>query len=1152
MSISTLEAARVSYTSAIDIADEAGFDTEGLENERSDVVAAIERRDEKAADQSADDDDQENTQSSPTQEEASPQEDGSTTSLTDLTDELRRVDSATNGYPKPAALRIHGRLEPDQYYEVFGSWDEALEAAGIDKEQRLLDVLRRVAEKVDGVPDKADVDKYVNSGHSSDVYSKIFGSWDNALTEAGVDDSGAAGTSETETDTSAKPDANADELEREQESDSTDDAHREELIAELQKLDDKWNSIDRKLLYSVSDYHPDDFLDVFGSLDTAMDEAGIGESRSEESESVQDEAGTLYRLESDSGMDTDELTKADYIEAIKEYADSTDQVVKSTDVSEQSPYSVQEMVQAFGTWQEALDEADVDNDRRLLQELRRVTDKLGHKPSTTEMNKHGHVSATMYADYFGTYTDAVSEAFSTEGGSVNRGADGTGEDDSGAADTRVTVTESSDDSDNEADERHGGKESDSSDQMRREELIAELQKLDGNWSHIDTKLLNSVSDYAPADFRDVFGSLDTAIDEAGVGATRSTESMLDVIERIAKKLGRAPKANELPEDCKYSQYDYRTEFGSWDEALEAAGIDREKSMLKEIEQVAEKLGRVPSTGDIEKHGAYSSGDYSKYFDSWSVALKRAGLNQDPDSGSCSHEREAMLKVVRHLNNRLGRAPKTTELPENCGYSTNDFYEEFGSWDETLQAAGINKEQDMLNEIQRVAEKLGRIPNTDDMNEHGAYSSYSSYFDSWSTALEKSGIKKEFAQNTEKEREEKIEILQSLHRRLDRPPKASELPEECEYSRYDYRTEFGSWDEALEAAGIDKKQALLDDIKRIAENLGHVPNSTDMDEHGIYSYSYYSSYFGSWGEALEAADLSSVDTNTASEQTSKPHSGTSWSSSSTPAASSNQLQSTALDTSWETIPANERIDSQFLIQVADVDKRVGNQKTAQLDVRDQNGREIKMNIWSKHNIDRDWTEGEWYALENARGKVWESNDGTTRKQLSSTKDLNVIELGPDFTPNTASTEDTSETASETEKSGATTDEVVSKSNTGRSTVNERNAVTNNKSPSLSELWMEFQRVAERLGHLPNYNEFDKMANYSGGHLTSRVGTWEEVKESYRDWATETGQDPVTTATESKEESEMGGMDACKTETSPEEGDTESGGILGEISEEFDDL
>jgi hypothetical protein len=100
----------------------------------------------------------------------------------------------------------------------------------------------------------------------------------------------------------------------------------------------------------------------------------------------------------------------------------------------------------------------------------------------------------------------------------------------------------------------------------------------------------------------------------------------------------------------------------------------------------------------------------------------------------------------------------------------------------------------------------------------------------------------------------------------------------------------------------------------------------------------------------------------------------------------------------------------------------------------------INIWSKHDVDKEWSEGEWYTLENARGKVWESKDGTKRKRLSSTKDLIVFELGSEFDPNATSAEDTSEIVSELEESESTTDEGVSRSTSDPTTSGRDTAAT----------------------------------------------------------------------------------------------------------------
>jgi hypothetical protein len=477
----------------------------------------------------------------------------------------------------------------------------------------------------------------------------------------------------------------------------------------------------------------------------------------------------------------------------------------------------------------------------------------------------------------------------------------------------------------------------------------------------------------------------------------------------------------------------------------------------------------------------------------------------------------MLEIVRDLYEELNRVPKTTEIPEDCEYSSNDFYNEFGNWGETLDAAGIDKEQELLDDIERVAEKLGRIPKSTDMDEYGVYSgsNYSSYFDSWSTALENADL--------EETREESLlETLRSLHERLDRLPKTTDLHDVSGVSQHDYIREFGSWDEALEAAGIDKEQYLIDDLQRVATEIGSKPGTTDVNQIGEYSSGMHQTYFGSWDKALEAADLSSLDTATERKEESEedstgevtlddstpiediashidglgpqtiiqlkrvgyinledlcnvepkelakhkgigrtkalrliqfatetvsgnsddsgkpPNHGrsTDQSPSSISEADPNGIPREALTTSWETIPDNERIDGQFLIQVVDIDTRVGERKTAQLNVRDRNGREFGMNIWSKHDVDQEWRVGEWYILEHARGKVWESSDGTTRKKISSTKDLTVIEVSEDFDLDSVSIDEVSETTLKPDQSRTATDENISEG-TIDSTTSEQN-------------------------------------------------------------------------------------------------------------------
>ena len=104
-------------------------------------------------------------------------------------------------------------------------------------------------------------------------------------------------------------------------------------------------------------------------------------------------------------------SRGELLDAIQRVAETNNQPLKASDVSDATQYSVNDITRVFGSWQNALDSAGIDNEARLIDDLHRVADKLGHRPTTAEMNEHGHVSATTYANYFGAYTAAVEQAF---------------------------------------------------------------------------------------------------------------------------------------------------------------------------------------------------------------------------------------------------------------------------------------------------------------------------------------------------------------------------------------------------------------------------------------------------------------------------------------------------------------------------------------------------------------------------------------------------------------------------------------------------------------------------------------------------------------------------------------------------------------------
>jgi hypothetical protein len=384
-----------------------------------------------------------------------------------------------------------------------------------------------------------------------------------------------------------------------------------------------------------------------------------------------------------------------------------------------------------------------------------------------------------------------------------------------------------------------------------------------------------------------------------------------------------------------------------------------QSKSAETQSTESEADELKQTGDVDKPGTTVKGDESN--------AESTTLSTGSDA------RASMLDTVRALYQRLGRIPKTTELPEECEYSPNDFYKEFGSWDETLEAAGIDKEQALLEEIRLVAEELGRVPNTADMDEHGTYSGayYGSYFGSWSTAIDKSEVEKKYEDKnaSEKERKNYVDDIKKYAEETDEVLKATEFSDQSDYSLNEFLQSFESWYDALEEAGVDNSSRLLDEMRRVGEIVGHRPSTAEMNEHGSVSAGMYSDYFGTYTAAIEEA-FGNETRYSASSDTQNP-------------SPDYEL--------IEDINQEARLDDKIAVKICEKADKPGDKKDARLRVKDIEGTSTWLSIWSKHNIDVSWNQDDWYVVTEVRGKYWENNFSETR-ELSSTKDLQVVRVG----------------------------------------------------------------------------------------------------------------------------------------------------------------
>lgn len=772
----------------------------------------------------------------------------------ELTQSLRRLDNATDGIPTRETVESEGEFDPSVYEEVFGSWEIALRAADIaiestdkmdDERERVVEWLQKVAVEVERAPTPSDLYAH-DEASPTDVYN-AFGSWADALEAAEVTNGPSEDLVESFRESTGSDGDGADTI----------TLPNPNELAELYE--------------AFSQLH--ELLEALVESDVTVEEPGDGSP-------IAVWEATIRRWLSGDGP--------------------TGAPSYGRQQSERNPVQMPEYREAYGDGNRVIEFSVIETatptqmERSLLTEaglladdqpiLLPVAPQSGIRLPIAVIDERDLGQALLLLSEFPTYpypaSSEIVELVERGGGPVERlvadlrGVDESGPDvelrlDIGDLQGVEMIVEPNHDIDATWEEgeryelqrvRAESWESEGRTRYRlrsTEDTQISLiptpnsdRQLGGD-EHLESGLIGQL--------KRALGDEDSSDpDGAGTDVT-SKQELVEALQSLSDDLGRAPLRPDVQEHSDYSYQTYVSEFGSFDDALETADIDLHASLLDEIERVAEKLGREPTSGDLDDHAAYSSGTYSTRFDSWADAVERADLpsfddSQDDPPGD---EREEMISTIQSLHESLDRVPKTTDVSDSSDYGQHDFVSEFGSWDKALEAAEIDREQELLDEIRRVADEIGDVPTTGDMNQYGDYwgSTYSSHFGSWGEAVEQADLS-DIHSGGERQ-SELIETLQSLDESLNRIPKVADLADFEDVSLDEYVDEFGSFDAALEAAGIDKKQALLDDLRTVAEDLGHAPGTIEMTRHGVYSADMYASYFGSYSAALAEADLADV-------------------------------------------------------------------------------------------------------------------------------------------------------------------------------------------------------------------------------------------------------------------------------------------------------
>lgn len=140
---------------------------------------------------------------------------------------------------------------------------------------------------------------------------------------------------------------------------------------------------------------------------------------------------------------------------------------------------------------------------------------------------------------------------------------------------------------------------------------------------------------------------------------------------FAEQLGRTPTSRELNARGPHYAKLYRDAFGSWNEALEAAGLEPNlvrdiprEAVVADIERVAESLGKAPTLAEMDRHGRYSPLTYQRKLGSYVETLERLGLEPSVRQYNFStREKPPELRGTKNVRKLRADGPTpASELP----------------------------------------------------------------------------------------------------------------------------------------------------------------------------------------------------------------------------------------------------------------------------------------------------------------------------------------------------------------------------------------------------------------------------------------------------------------------------------------------------------
>jgi very-short-patch-repair endonuclease len=109
-------------------------------------------------------------------------------------------------------------------------------------------------------------------------------------------------------------------------------------------------------------------------------------------------------------------------------------------------------------------------------------------------------------------------------------------------------------------------------------------------------------------------------------------------------------------------------------------------LLTELKRVAKLLVKIPTIEEFNKESEIAAVTIAKRFGGWRAALLSAGF--DPQKSRLTYQDIEIVEELQKVANDLGRTPSTREFDDNSSLSSSTIIGRLGSWKDACKLAGL--------------------------------------------------------------------------------------------------------------------------------------------------------------------------------------------------------------------------------------------------------------------------------------------------------------------------------------------------------------------------------------------------------------------------------------------------------------------------------